>query len=233
MGEGVLAVDPDWRDAIMRISHDQYNAGLAAIVAVVLIFGVKALIDGLKSGPGSPGPVAGGYVLPKPDAAAPAAAKEAAPAAAAKAPEAKTADTKPAAEAKPAAAKEAAPAAAAAAFDVAMVAKGDAENGKAIFKKCGACHVADKAAASGVGPNLWGVVGRKKAGREDYASKYSEPMKEKGGEWTYADLATFVQNPAGFVPKTKMTFPGLKDTAAVADLLAFLRTQADSPAALP
>lgn len=224
----------------MRISQDQFNAGLAAIAAVALIFGMKALFDGVRSGPTPMAAVTGGYVLPKPEPAPAAAAKEAAPAAAAKpaadakAPEAKAADakpaeTKPAAEAKPADAKPAADVA----FDVASIAKASADNGKTLFKKCTACHVADKAAASTVGPNLWGVVGRKRASREDYSGKYSAAMQAKGGDWSYADLAAFIQSPGGFVTGTKMSFPGLKEPAAVADLLAFLRTQADTPAPLP
>lgn len=214
----------------MRISDTQYNAGLAVIVALGLIFGVKGLLDGLRSSTALQS-AANGYELFK--GAAPAAEAPAAPAA-------KAAEAKPAADAKPAAGKEAAaaapaaaPAAPAAAFDVAMIAKANADNGKTVFKKCGACHVADKAAASGVGPNLWGVVGRARASREDFAAKYSGALKDKGGDWGYAELAEFIENPGAALKGTKMSFPGIKDPAAVADLLAFLRTQADTPAALP
>lgn len=124
----------------------------------------------------------------------------------------------------------------AAAFDaakvVSMIGSAKADNGQATFKKCLACHTADKAAASKAGPNLWNVVGRKKGTREDF-SGYSEAMKTKGGEWTFADLAGFVHSPKGWLPGTKMVFPGVSDPQDVADLLAYVRTLADSPAPVP
>jgi cytochrome c len=58
-------------------------------------------------------------------------------------------------------------------------------------------------------------------------------MKTKGGDWTYADLAGFVHSPKGWLPGTKMIFPGVSDPAELADLLAYIRTLADSPAPLP
>jgi cytochrome c len=125
---------------------------------------------------------------------------------------------------------------AAATFDAAkvaaMIATAKPENGQASFKKCLTCHSADKAAASKAGPNLWNVVGRKKGSREDFGG-YSEAMKTKGGEWTFADLAGFAHNPKGWLPGTKMVFQGVSDPQDVADLLAYIRTLADSPAPLP
>jgi cytochrome c len=130
----------------------------------------------------------------------------------------------------------AAPASAAAAFDAAKVvsaiAAGKPESGQGTFKKCLACHTADKTSASKAGPNLWGVVGRKRATREDF-SGYSDAMKAKGGEWTFEDLAGFVHSPKGWLPGTKMLFPGVAEPGDVADLLAYIRTLSDSPAPLP
>ena len=123
-----------------------------------------------------------------------------------------------------------------AAFDAAkvvtMIAAAKPENGQGTFKKCLACHTADKAAASKAGPNLWGVVGRKRATREDF-SGYSEAMKAKGGEWSFVDLAGFVHSPKGWLPGTKMLFPGVAEPGDVADLLAYVRTRSDSPVPLP
>ncbi len=45
---------------------------------------------------------------------------------------------------------------------IALLSKANAENGKAIFKKCQACHVSEKGKTPTVGPNLWDVVNRKK-----------------------------------------------------------------------
>jgi cytochrome c len=152
--------------------------------------------------------------------------------------DAKPGYTLPAASEQPAGAAEGAKAGGgeAAAFDaakvVAAIATAKPENGQATFKKCLACHTADKAAGSKAGPNLWGIVGRKRAAREDF-SGYSDAMKAKGGEWSYEDLANFVHNPKGWLPGTKMLFPGVPDPGDVADLLAYVRTLADTPAPLP
>ena len=124
---------------------------------------------------------------------------------------------------------------AAAAFDPAAVVKllasAKPENGEATYKKCASCHTNDKAAKSGAGPNFWGLVGRKKGGRADFAG-YSEAMKAKGGDWTYAELAAFLHNPKDWMPGTKMAI-NVADTGELADLLSYLRTLSDSPVALP
>ena len=44
---------------------------------------------------------------------------------------------------------------------LALLPKASADNGQDIFKKCLACHTPDKGGRNLVGPNLWGVVGRK------------------------------------------------------------------------
>lgn len=139
----------------------------------------------------------------------------------------------------PAAAPEgAAPADAAkppAAFDpaavVALIKTAKPEDAAGTFKKCAGCHSYEKGAANKVGPDLWGIVGRKKGGVE--FSGYSEAMKTKGGEWTYADLAQFIHSPKTFVPGTKMMFAGVSDPQDLANVIAYLRTLSDSPAPLP
>jgi len=113
----------------------------------------------------------------------------------------------------------------------AMLASADAEAGAKVFKKCGSCHSADKGGANKVGPNLYGILGANKAHRDDFS--YSGGMKEKGGEWTYEDLAAFLASPKEFVPGTKMSFPGLKKPEDIANVIAFLRTMNDSPPPLP
>ena len=39
------------------------------------------------------------------------------------------------------------------------LASADAAAGEQVFKKCTACHNADKGGANALGPNLWGVLG--------------------------------------------------------------------------
>lgn len=106
---------------------------------------------------------------------------------------------------------------------VPALADGDAVKGKAVFNKCKACHENEKG-VNKVGPTLKGVVGRKTASVPDY--KYSEAMLAKGAEgtvWDEATLAIYLPDPKAFVPKTKMTFAGLKKPEEVADVIAYLK----------
>jgi len=124
--------------------------------------------------------------------------------------------------------------AAAPAFTFALVAaalpKAQAENGQATFKKCMACHTSEKGGPNRVGPNLYGIVGRKAAAVPGFA--YSDPMKAHP-EWTYQALAEFLHSPKTVVPGTKMVFAGVEDPVEMADLLAYLRTLSDNPQPLP
>ncbi|MGH6894155.1 MAG: c-type cytochrome [Dongiaceae bacterium] len=112
-----------------------------------------------------------------------------------------------------------------------LIASADVAKGETIAKKCLTCHSFDAASANKVGPGLYGVIGRMAGTHEGFA--YSEPMKAHGKPWTYADISHFIAHPKDFVPGTKMTFPGLPNGQDRADLLAWLRDQAPSPAPLP
>jgi cytochrome c len=99
----------------------------------------------------------------------------------------------------------------------------DAAAGKDVFKKCATCHVATEA-KNRVGPHLVGIVGRKAGSVEGF--KYSEAMAAKGTEgliWDEANIAAYMKDPKGFVPKNRMAFPGLKDEADIANLIAYLK----------
>jgi len=106
------------------------------------------------------------------------------------------------------------------------MAGGDAEHGKKVFKKCKACHYADKE-KNKVGPYLKGVVGRKTASIEGF--KYSPAMKAKGAEglvWTEENLDKYLTKPKAFVPKNKMSFNGLKKEKDRADVIEYLKSMA-------
>lgn len=122
-----------------------------------------------------------------------------------------------------------------AAFSFAKIAellpKANADAGADTFKKCAACHTDAKGAANKVGPNLWGVIDRPIGKHEGFT--YSDAIKNKGGNWTWEALATYLHDPRETIPGNKMAFAGVTDDADLADLLAYLRKQADSPAALP
>lgn len=105
------------------------------------------------------------------------------------------------------------------------------EAGTKAFRKCKACHSSEKGGANRVGPNLWGVVGRKKGGAPGF--RYSDAMKLKGGTWNYSDLDHFLANPRTFVRGTKMSLKGFSDPLLRANLVGFLRQLSDNPKPLP
>jgi len=96
---------------------------------------------------------------------------------------------------------------------------GDAVKGKKVFKKCRACHKLE-AGKKGVGPTLFGIIGRPAASVEGY--KYSAAMKSSGLTWDLETLHAYLKKPKDLVPKTKMTFAGLKKDKDIVNLLAYL-----------
>lgn len=114
---------------------------------------------------------------------------------------------------------------------LALLGSVDAAAGKKAFKKCKACHTTKKGGKNKVGPNLWDVVGRAKAGAEGF--KFSGAMKGKGGDWTYQELDHFLANPKGYVKGTKMSFAGVKKAKDRAAVIVYLRSLSESPKPLP
>ncbi|MDA1308847.1 MAG: cytochrome c family protein [Proteobacteria bacterium] len=114
---------------------------------------------------------------------------------------------------------------------LALLATADVAKGQKAFKKCAACHTADKGGKNKIGPNLYGVVNAGTGGKDGF--KYSAPLTGLGGNWDYASLNSFLTKPKAFVPGTKMNFPGFKKVGDRAAVIAYLRSLADSPAALP
>jgi cytochrome c len=112
-----------------------------------------------------------------------------------------------------------------------LLSKGDVKKGEADTKVCQACHNFEKGAGVKVGPPLYGVVDRPKGSVAGF--DYSAGMKSKGGNWTYADLDTFLTNPKAFISGTKMGFAGEQSPEKRADIIDYLHTLSDSPAPLP
>ncbi|MEX1061115.1 MAG: c-type cytochrome, partial [Methyloceanibacter sp.] len=91
-----------------------------------------------------------------------------------------------------------------------LLAGADPTRGADVAKKCAICHSFDKGGPNLIGPNLYGVLGRKIASHEGY--EYSGALKAKEGDWDYAQIDHMVENPNVFAPGTKMAlFPGLPD----------------------
>jgi cytochrome c len=99
-------------------------------------------------------------------------------------------------------------------------AAGDAKSGADVFKRCAVCHTSDKGGGDGLGPNLFGVVGRKAATRPGFA--YSAPLQKSGIVWSEAILTKWVAGPGRMVPGTKMAFAGVTSKKQQADVVAYL-----------
>ena len=101
-------------------------------------------------------------------------------------------------------------------------AAGDAKAGADVFKCCAVCHTSEKGGGDGLGPNLFGVYGRKVASRPGFA--YSAALKKTGLVWNDANLTKWVAGPQRVAPGTKMTFAGLSSKKQQADVVAYLAT---------
>jgi cytochrome c len=99
-------------------------------------------------------------------------------------------------------------------------AAGDAKAGAQVFKRCAVCHTNDKGGGDGLGPNLFGIVGRKAASRPGFA--YSAPLQKSGIVWNEAMLTKWAAGPARVVPGTKMMFAGITSKKQQADVAAYL-----------
>jgi cytochrome c len=108
-------------------------------------------------------------------------------------------------------------------------ATGNAEDGARLFRACSACH----SMTSGrhmTGPSLAGVWGRK-AGTAPGFMRYSEALKSSGVIWNAETLDAWLTDPRSFIPNNRMTFPGIDDATARADLIAYLQTASSQPQA--
>jgi cytochrome c len=112
------------------------------------------------------------------------------------------------------------------------LATASAEKGEAIFKKCGACHNAEKGGAAGIGPNLYGIVGNTHAHTAGFG--YSEALSAmKGKPWNWDELNLWLTNPKAYAAGNKMSFAGISKPEDRAAVLVYLNSKSDKPLPLP
>ena len=106
-------------------------------------------------------------------------------------------------------------------------ASGDPERGAQLFRSCLACHSLSPGEHR-TGPSLAGMLGRR-AGTAGGFTRYSPALQEADVIWTEATLDAWLADPQGVIPGNRMTFPGIDDEQARADLIAYLEAAADAP----
>lgn len=101
---------------------------------------------------------------------------------------------------------------------------GDADEGaKLAKKKCASCHNFGEGEKHKTGPTLYGVYGKAAASADGY-TKYSNDLKDWGGEWTAENLDTFLTKPKAMFSKTRMSFAGFAKEEDRADMIAYLKS---------
>jgi len=103
----------------------------------------------------------------------------------------------------------------------------DVSNGEAKFALCRSCHTNSEGGPDMVGPNLWGVFGRKAGSKPGFS--YSDDLKNAGWTWDASQLDKWIASPRTDLPNTKMTFVGIQDPKDRADVIAYLKVST-SPA---
>ena len=109
----------------------------------------------------------------------------------------------------------------------AYLAKADPAKGAEVFKKCAACHNADKGGPNQLGPNLWDVLGEPIGQGKGFA--FSPALSTHGGNWDWKSLSAWLTSPKSFANGTKMTFAGISNPQDRANVIAFLNQHSDSP----
>lgn len=113
-----------------------------------------------------------------------------------------------------------------------FLASASAEKGANVFKKCAACHTITKGGANGIGPNLWGIMGKNHASVAGFS--YSDAMAAtKAQPWGWDEMDKWIKAPKAYIPGNKMSFAGIGKAEDRAALFLYLNSQTDSPLPLP
>ena len=103
-------------------------------------------------------------------------------------------------------------------------AAGDAAKGKAAFERqCAICHTVEKGGDNRLGPNLFGIIGKKAGAAPDYT--YTNAFKTRANwEWTEDAIGGWMMFPSTMIPGTAMgIFQGIAERDRD-DLVAYLAT---------
>jgi cytochrome c len=103
----------------------------------------------------------------------------------------------------------------------ALLATADLKRGQTLFLQCRACHSLKAGEPNKVGPNLYGMFGRKAGLAPGFA--YSPALTDADVIWTPEALDAWLLRPSEFLPGNRMVFIGVKKAADRANLIAYLQ----------
>jgi cytochrome c len=104
-----------------------------------------------------------------------------------------------------------------------LMATADPAKGAEVFKKCASCHNIANGGANGIGPNLWGVMGKPHGVHPGFA--YSDALKAVPGNWDFEGMNKWLTKPSAYAKGTKMNFAGLSKPEDRANIIAYLNAQ--------
>ena len=108
------------------------------------------------------------------------------------------------------------------------LAAGSAEAGESVFAKCTACHTINQGGASGIGPNLYAIMG-KPIGKHAAGFAYSSALSGHGGSWGYTEMDEWLKSPRAFASGTKMSFAGLSSVEDRANVILYMLENGGGP----
>ncbi|GAA0736402.1 c-type cytochrome [Sphingomonas japonica] len=104
-----------------------------------------------------------------------------------------------------------------------LLASADPAAGEKVFSKCASCHSINQGGANGIGPNLYGVLGKPHGHAAGFA--YSDAIKSIAGNWDFESMSAWLTSPRKYAPGTKMSFAGLSNPEERANVIAYLNSQ--------
>ncbi|MEO1044432.1 MAG: cytochrome c family protein [Pseudomonadota bacterium] len=112
-----------------------------------------------------------------------------------------------------------------------MMALSSADAGAKVFSKCSSCHSIEKGGATGIGPNLYGIMGKPHGAAAGFA--YSDAIKSISEPWGFENMDAWLTSPRRYADGTKMSFAGLSKAEDRANIIAYLNQNSDNPLPLP